>query len=100
MKYILKKDLPNLNKGAAFIPVSALAYACTSEGEFHIEFNNSIIENNPDWFQKCDTEDNKWTDADMEACWHEAITNARVKSYINAVPAYSGFKDYLNKISE
>lgn len=50
--YILQKDLPNLNKGAKFIPTSALAYACISHGEFHVEFNNNIIENNPDWFKE------------------------------------------------
>lgn len=50
-KYILQKHLPGVNAGHRFSPVSALAYAfIDNKRGIHIELENELVENNPDWF--------------------------------------------------
>lgn len=68
-KYRLLKDLPNVKAGSPFEPTSALAYGNISNGKWHVEYCNEIIENNPEWFQLIEEEQPFWSDELVKEFW-------------------------------
>lgn len=107
MKYILKKDFPNIKEGTILVPCSTNSEYYSqekSENIADIGLTKELVENNPDWFQKCTIisaktiEDKKWTDGDMERCWYACMKNEANKRILHLPHIkYIYFDDYLNK---
>ncbi len=113
MKYILKKDLPNLHKGLSFVLNGDGKYACGD-----VSYPKELVENNTDWFQPCaiisakTIEDKKWTDDDMKRCWYNARREKKnvlgrgtiidnpisFNRLMDEVLRYDTFDDYLREL--